>query len=348
MQAVVLHGIGQLRHEQVPGPKLRPGTVRVRIGFCGVCGSDIPRCFEKGTYHFPTIPGHEFAGTIDQLGEGVTGWQIGDRVAVFPLLWCGQCSACEIGKYAQCLDYDYLGSRSDGGFAEYVIAPARNLLLVPGNVSLEAASMTEPAAVALHAIRRANRPVFGATIAIFGAGPIGLLVAQWARAMGASRVLLFDLIPAKLELARRIGFTDVYDSKQHDAQKIIAEHTANEGVHIAIEAAGVPATLNTAIAATRRGGATVILGNPSADVTIPTKLISQAMRREIDLAGTWNSDYSPTGNNDDWHTVMNAFATAQVDPMPLVTHNVPLAKAIPALEMMRDRKTFFAKVLIHP
>lgn len=348
MDAVVLHGIGQLKREQIPTPKLRPGTVRVRIGFCGVCGSDIPRCFEKGTYHFPTVCGHEFAGTVESAADDVMEWKKGDRVTVFPLLWCGKCPACEVGKYAQCLDYDYLGSRSDGGFAEYVIAPTRNLLRVPDNVSLEVASMTEPTAVALHALRRANRNVFGADVAVFGAGPIGLLVAQWARAMGASSILLFDLVPAKLELARKLGFTQVFNSKDADPLKVIDQHTKGLGVQIAIEAAGVPATLNTAIAATRRGGCTVILGNPSADVTIPARLISQAMRREIDLAGTWNSDYSPSGSNDDWHLVMDAFATGKIDPSPLITHSVGLDKAIAALEMMRDRKEFFAKVLIHP
>ncbi len=348
MRAVVLHAVGELKYEQVAVPSLRPGTVRVRVGFCGVCGSDIPRCFEKGTYHFPTICGHEFAGTVESVAADVTDFRAGDRVAVFPLLWCGRCSACEAGRYAQCMDYGYLGSRSDGGFAEFVVAPARNLLRVPGNVSLEVASMTEPAAVALHALRRANREVFGSTLAIFGAGPIGILVAQWARAMGARSVLLFDILPAKLELARRMGFSGVFDSRSADPVKVINEQTAGEGAHIAIEAAGVPATLNAAISVTRRGGATVMLGNPSGDAAIPAKLISQAMRREIDLAGTWNSDYSPTGNHDDWHAVMNAFASGQVDPAALITHNVGLGEAIPALQMMHARKEFFAKVLVHP
>ncbi len=104
----------------------------VRIGYCGVCGSDLPRTFSKGTYSFPTVCGHEFAGTIEKLGSDVdNAWKVGDRVAVFPLLWCGRCAACETGKYVQCYDYDYLGSRRDGAFAEYVVAPIRNLVRVP-------------------------------------------------------------------------------------------------------------------------------------------------------------------------------------------------------------------------
>ena len=116
MDALVLHGVSDLRYEQVPVPQLRPGTVKVRIGFCGVCGSDIPRCFVKGTYHFPTICGHEFAGTIEECAEEVQDYQTGDRVAVFPLLWNDDHPACEQGKYAQSDGYDYLGSRSDGAW----------------------------------------------------------------------------------------------------------------------------------------------------------------------------------------------------------------------------------------
>ena len=185
MHALVLHAVGDLRYESVPRPQAGAGDALVRVRFCGVCGSDIPRCFTKGTYHFPTICGHEFAGVIESLGDEASGFAAGDRVAVFPLLWCGRCAACETGKYGQCEDYDYLGSRSDGGFAEYVVAPIKNLLRVPDNVSLEEASMTEPAAVALHSARRAKVRL-GDSVAIFGAGPIGLMTAQWAREMGAA------------------------------------------------------------------------------------------------------------------------------------------------------------------
>ncbi|MGQ9589361.1 MAG: alcohol dehydrogenase catalytic domain-containing protein, partial [Planctomycetota bacterium] len=135
MDALVLHAVGDLRLERVARPAPRAGEALVRVAFCGVCGSDIPRIYEKGTYSFPLIPGHEFAGTVEAAGEGVGGFRPGDRVAVFPLVWCGHCAACERGRYAQCADYDYLGSRSDGAFAEYVVAPARNLVRVPDGLS---------------------------------------------------------------------------------------------------------------------------------------------------------------------------------------------------------------------
>lgn len=347
MEAVVLHGVSDLRYERVPVPQVHAGAVRVRIGFCGVCGSDIPRCFVKGTYSFPTICGHEFAGVVEALGDGVTQFKIGDRVAVFPLLWREDHPACEQGKYAQSDGYDYLGSRSDGAFSEYVIAPERNLIRVPDNVSLEEAAMTEPAAVALHAVRRTNFRL-GETVAIFGLGPIGLMVAQWVRAMGASQIALFDILPEKLELAKKLGFEHVFDSRTAKPVDVTNNLTGGRGVHVAIEAAGVPPTLLAAMQVTRRAGRVALLGNPSADVTIPMALISQIMRREIDLVGTWNSDYSVYGDDDDWRTVLAAMASGTLNLKPLITHRVPLSRGILALEMMRDQSEFFAKVLIHP
>ncbi len=347
MDAIVLHGVSDLRYEQVPVPQVEPGKVRVHIGFCGVCGSDIPRCFVKGTYSFPTICGHEFAGTIEATGEGVEDFQVGDRVAVFPLLWNDDHPACEEGKYAQSDGYDYLGSRCDGAFTEYVNAPTRNLIRVPDSVSLEEASMTEPAAVALHAARRANVRL-GDTVVVFGLGPIGLMVAQWLKAMGAGTIILFDLLPQKLAIAKEMGFEHAYNSREVDAQEKILELTGGRGVHVAIEAAGVPPTMIAALEATRRGGRVVMLGNPSGDVTLPAPLISQLMRREVSILGTWNSDYSVYGDDDDWRTTIDAMAQGTLNLKPLITHQIPLSEGVKALEMMRDQSEFFAKVLIRP
>ncbi|QDV59196.1 galactitol-1-phosphate 5-dehydrogenase [Rosistilla oblonga] len=347
MDAIVLHGVSDLRYEQVPVPEVPAGKVRVRIGFCGVCGSDIPRCFSKGTYNFPTICGHEFAGTVEACGAEVTDFAVGDRVAVFPLIWNDDHPACEVGKYAQSDGYDYLGSRSDGAFSEFVNAPQRNLIKVPDNVSLEEAAMTEPAAVALHAVRRAQLRL-GDSVAIFGLGPIGLMVAQWARAMGASQIALFDILPEKLELARQLGFEHVFDSRDEAPAEVAERLTGGRGVHVAIESAGVPPTMTAALQATRRSGRCVLLGNPAADVTLPAALISQCMRREIDILGTWNSDFSVFGDDDDWRTVLDAMSSGVLNLKPLITHRVPLSQGIAALEMIRDQSEFYAKVLLHP
>ena len=348
MNALVLHAVGDARVEEVPRPEVAADHVVVRVGFCGVCGSDLPRVFVKGTYSFPTICGHEFAGVVEECGPGVDDLQPGDRVAVFPLIWCDRCAACERGEYVQCSDYDYLGSRRDGAFAEYVVAPRRNLLRVPEAVTLEEAAMTEPAAVALHALRRGGGCHPGETVLIFGAGPIGLMVAQWARAMSASRILLFDIAAEKLDLARRLGFSDAFDSREAKPLEVVHSLTGGQGAHLTLDAAGVPTTLLGAFEATRRGGRTVLLGNPSGDVTVPQALLSQLMRREVDLHGTWNSDFSPQGNDDDWRVTLEAMASKTIDLLPLVTHRVPLPRSLEALNMMREGREFYCKVLVQP
>ena len=348
MDALVLYGVGDLRLSQMPIPNVSEGQVRVRIGFCGVCGSDIPRIFSKGTYSFPTVCGHEFAGTVDLCGPGVDGFEQGDDVVVFPLIWCGKCEACESGKYVQCSDYDYLGSRSDGAFAEYVVAPKENIIRVPHGVTLQEAALTEPAAVALHALRRVQDSLVGKVVAIFGAGPIGLMVAQWARIMGATQVLLFDIVAEKLELAKRLGFESVFNSTIEDPVEVVNAQTEGKGAHVCIEAAGVPQTYLNALGSIRRGGNVVLLGNPIADVTLPVSLISQLMRREASLLGTWNSDYSVFGNDDDWRKVLQALASGKLDLSPLITHKVSLTACTEVLHMMKDKSQFYAKVLIHP
>lgn len=348
MDALVLHAVGDVRYEAIARPEPGPGEVLVQVGFCGVCGSDIPRVFTKGTYHFPTVCGHEFAGTVAALGPGVEDYRPGDRVAVFPLLWCGKCGPCEKGQYVQCVNYDYLGSRSDGGFAEYVAAPRQNLVRVPDAVTLEEAAMTEPAAVALHALRRGGGCSVGETVAIFGIGPIGLMAAQWARAMGASQVILCDILPEKLALAQALGFQHTVNSRETDAVQAIEALTSGDGAHLCIEAAGVPQTTSQALKAVRRGGRMVLLGNPSAEVTFPARLISQAMRREVTIVGTWNSEYSAVGGDDDWRTALEAMASKKLDLLPLITHRVSLKSGADALRMIRDQSEFSSKVLLSP
>jgi L-iditol 2-dehydrogenase len=248
----------------------------------------------------------------------------------------------------QCSDYDYLGSRSNGALAEYVVVPRRNLVRLPAGVTLELAAMTEPAAVALHALRRGGGTGPGETVAVFGAGPIGVMAAQWARSMGAARVMLFDVVPEKVEMARRLGFEFTFLSRERDPVQVVTEHTSGTGAGLCVEAAGVPVTLNQSLAAAGRGGRVVLMGNPAKEVSLPAGLLSQFMRREVTLYGTWNSEYSACGNRDDWTTAIEAMGHGRLDLAPLVTHRVPLDQAAAALRMLRDGREFAAKVLVLP
>ena len=193
--------------------------------------------------------------------------------------------------------------------------------------------MTEPVAVARHAMRRVGHDLTGKTVAIYGAGPIGLMVAQWARAMGAETVTLSDLIPQKLEMARKMGF-------QTGAPP--------SGADVTVDAAGAPAALSMAMRDARRGGAVVMLGNPSGALQLPAPLWSQLMRREVTVFGTWNSDYSVPGAADDWRAALDAMAAKKLDLQPLISHRVSLDGAIAALRMMKEGQEFYSKVLIYP
>ena len=242
MKACVLHGIGDLRFEEVPIPEAVVGEVLLKVKASGICGSDIPRVFTKGTYSFPTIPGHEFAGQIVKAGAGVDESLIGKKAAVFPLIPCMRCSACQIGEYAQCLDYNYLGSRCNGGFAEYVTVPVWNLVMIPDALSYEEAAMAEPAAVAVHALRQAGIEI-GDSVAIFGAGAIGLMLAQWSKAWGAENVMLIDIDDGKIRFAREQGFELIWNSRDGDPVEWISRVTEGRGADVAVEGAGVSYTL---------------------------------------------------------------------------------------------------------
>lgn len=213
MKAWVLHDIGDIRFEEVAAPKPAAGEVLIRVGAVGICGSDIPRVYDTGAHKMPLIPGHEFAGEVVGTGEGVDEEWINKRVGVFPLIPCGACSQCKANRYELCRNYDYIGSRRDGAFAEYVTVPAANLIELPEGVLYDVAAMSEPMAVAVHAIRRVldigsplgNRECVSLetcgkplgenenkdiSIAVYGLGTIGMFVTMFLKAAGYNNLIL--------------------------------------------------------------------------------------------------------------------------------------------------------------
>jgi len=342
MKACVLHAIGDLRLEDVPQPAPGAGEVLIRVGACGVCGSDLPRVFEKGTYRFPTIPGHEFAGEVAAVGEGVAADWVGRRVAVFPLIPCRKCPPCEIGAFALCEDYDYLGSRSDGAFAQHVCAPVWNLVAVPDGVSTEAAAMAEPAAVAAHALRQ-GRVELGDAVLIFGAGPIGLMLGLWARGSGAGRVLLVDIDEEKLAFARGLGFEALCNARQDDPVAW-AHAITGRGADVVIEGSGSGVAFEQCMHAARPLGRVVLMGNPAGDMTLSQQGYWAVLRKELTVRGTWNSSYCALPRNE-WRLAVDAMAAGRLEVAPLITHRVDLEGLGDALAMMRARKEFANKVM---
>jgi len=343
MKACVLHEIGDLRFEEVAAPIPAKDEVLIKIKASGICGSDIPRIFTKGTYRFPTIPGHEFSGQIIDVGESVDKELVGRKAAVFPVLPCKKCEMCQIGEYAQCKYYDYFGSRCDGGFAEYIAVPVWNLVMVPDNLSYEEAAMAEPAAVAVHALRQAGVEI-GDNIAIFGAGPIGLMIGQWAQAWGAGKVMLVDIDEGKIAFAKEMGFENVWCSRDGEPVRWINKVTGDRGVDLAIEGAGVSSTLEQCLGCVRPFGKIVAMGNPAGDMKLSQKAYWELLRKQLKIFGTWNSSFVSLPKND-WNLAIDAMVQGRINVKTFITHRFLLEQCNEALIMMRDRTAFFNKVM---
>jgi len=342
MKAAVLYKVKDLRVEEVEIPSISDEEVLVRVRACGICSSDLGRVMVYGTYRFPLIPGHEFSGEIAETGKKVRGFQAGERVAVVPLIPCRSCEFCQLGEYAQCISYDYLGSRSNGGFAEYVRVPARNVISLPENLDFESGAFTEPVSVALHGIRRTEVDSDG-SIVIFGAGPIGIIIAQWARILGIKRIFIVDILKQKLEVARGYGFEDCINGAESDPVNIVKQKTGG-GADLSIEASGSPKSFVQCVEATRNFGKVIFLGNVSGDVTFSQAQISSILRKQVTIYGTWNSNFSP-GPKDDWQPSLYFMNMGLIKVIPLITHRFNIEQAKEAFELMWNKKEFFNKVM---
>ena len=338
MKACVLHAVGDLRFEEAADPVLQPGEALLRIKASGVCGSDVQRVFEKGTYHFPTIPGHEFSGEVIAVYDGMDASLIGKRAAVFPILPCRACPACEVGEYALCEHYDYYGSRRDGGFAEYLAVKQWNLVFIPDSVSFEEAAMCEPASVAVHALSQAGIEL-GDILAVYGAGTIGIMLAKIAKLRGAGDVILVDIDPAKLDAAHRFGFTHTINSLEADAPAQILAQTGGRGADAVIEGTGASAAFENCVKSAKTLGRVVLMGNPLREMTLGQSVYSSLLRKQLTLRGTWNSSYSTAKN--DWVTAVNAMPSLRLKE--LITHSFPLSAGAKAIEVLRDKKEFVIK-----
>lgn len=325
MMAANLHAVGELVCEEVDIPQCGEDEVMVKIKNCGICGSDIGRVLAHGTYHFPMIPGHEFAGEVvyDPTGE-----YTGKRVAIFPILPCFKCDMCAKENYAECRGYDYYGSRRDGGYAQFIAVKKWNLVELPDNVSYEEGAMCEPMSVARHAIKKLDIKE-GETLLITGAGPIGLIAGMWAKSFGASKVCYIDIDTEKIAFAKSLGFE---------------EYDGTSFVDAALEGTGASSAIATAINAVNPFGKMVLMGNPGRDISLTAKNCQNILRKELKINGTWNSVYASFDN--DWQESLKAVSEGKLNVRQLITHRPSIAEALDAITMMRDRTEFYCKVVI--
>ncbi|GAA3583019.1 galactitol-1-phosphate 5-dehydrogenase [Klugiella xanthotipulae] len=340
MTAAVLYAPGEIRVENVAIPTIGSGDLLVKVAACGVCGSDIPRMNFAGAHRHPIICGHEFSGFVTKVAPDVAGFAVGDLVSVPPLLPCRKCDSCLEGHFSLCEDYDYFGSRRDGAYAEYVVVPADNALLMPAGVTPKAAAMIDPSAIALHAIRR-TRLGKGSRVAVIGAGPIGLFAVQWARILGATEVLAVDLNEQKADMAREAGATMTATSEEQ------ARERAGKGFDVVIESAGVPPTIALAVKLVARRGEASFIGIPHTPVELDKATFSSFLRREVSLHGSWNSFSSPFPG-EEWTISAELMASGVLKTDFMITHELPLSEVPAIMKQLAERSIFSSKILFLP
>lgn len=343
MKAYVLEEIGQLNYKELPMPQIKKGEVLVEVMDVGICGSDIPRIFKTGTYHFPTIPGHEFAGIVRHALEENQDL-IGKRVGVFPLIPCMKCAQCREKAYEMCQSYNYLGSRTDGGFAEYVVVPVWNLIELPDDVSFEDAAMLEPACVALHAVRQADMENVESAV-VYGCGTIGILVIRWLAAMGVKKIYAIGTRNEQQGLL--FGLTDCVfcNCREENAVDFIMKQTEGKGADTVFECVGVKDSINNAVSVAKAGGQVVLVGNPAGDVELEKQVYWKILRRQLAISGTWNSSFTKK-DDDDWHIALNAIHEGKIKPSDQITHRFELDALQEGLKVMQDKSIFSNKVMI--
>ena len=346
MKAYVLEGPGRLCFKDVPVPEPRPDEVLIKVMAAGICGSDIPRICRTGAHRHPLIPGHEFAGIVERTGSEVSEHWIGKRVGVFPLKPCFSCSCCREGQYELCREYDYLGSRCDGGFGEYTAVPEWNLIELPDMVSFEQAAMLEPMAVAVHNIRRIGLKK-EETALILGLGTIGLCHLLFLMEAGQEQILAVGNRALQKRLAKEAGLPEeaYMDSKQRDIISWVMEQTGGAGADASFECVGRPQTAVAAVDSLGAGGRAALVGNPSSDILFPAEVYGQLLRKQLTVKGSWNSSFCHH-REDDWHYVLERVSQNRVAPQRLITHRLPFEELEKGICIMRDKTEEYVKIML--
>ncbi len=343
MQALVLTEYNRFEVQDRPEPRLAAEEVLVRVGACGICGSDVHGMDgSTGRRQPPLVMGHEAAGTIAALGRDVEGWNAGDRVTFDSTIYCGRCWFCRRGQINLCDHRRVLGVscdeyRRDGAFAEYVAVPQRILYRLPDAVSFEQAAMVEPLSIALHAVGRAGT-CLDDTAVVVGAGMIGLLVVQALRAAGCGQILAVDLDPRRLDLARRFGADAGLQVDAADVPAEVLRRTGNRGADAVFEVVGISAALQTAAACLRKGGRLALVGNLAPKVEFS---LQAAVTRE------WTV-YGSCASCGEYPACLNLMARGTIDVQPLISAVAPLAEGAAWFRRLHAGEEGLMKVILQP
>lgn len=334
MRAVVLHAPNDLRFEDISTPVAGPGEVVVRTRAAAICGTDLRIVDGSKTrgVRYPSVLGHELAGEVAEVGSGVTGLVVGERVAVTPIVYCRNCYYCNHGMENLCINNRALGYDYDGGFAEYTLVPAAavaagNVFPLPDGVSFVEGSLAEPLACCLNGMEK-SRVSIGQTVLVVGAGPIGLMHVQLAKAAGAREVLVSEPQAHRREYAHGMGATRVVDPQETNLAQVVADLTAGLGVDAAIIAIGSPEAVDQSLGLVRKGGTlNLFAGFPGrGDVVLSANAIHYG---EINVVGTSSSSRSHYGQ------ALGLIESGAVNLRALATSLHPLAETMDAIALVR-------------
>jgi L-iditol 2-dehydrogenase len=333
MNAAMLYGVKDLRIQEAEIPRVGDGEVLVKVKAATTCGTDL-KIYQRGYVEkiikLPTIFGHEWAGEVVDIGTKLEWPQKGMRVRAGNSAPCLHCTMCQKGKYNLCENMIWLW----GAYAEYIKVPARMVLVnmqeIPAHVSYEEASLAEPLACVLHGVEEAGVKL-GDSVAIIGAGPIGLLHLLTVKKMGVEKAIMIDLVDERLDFAKKMGADETINSGRENAMEKVREYTSGYGADVAIEAIGVPATWEQALKIARKGGTVLEFGGcpPGTEIRLDTEQLHYG---EMKVLGAFHT--TPLH----FRKALSLIASRTIDVRPLITRKMKLAQLREAFNILSTSK----------
>lgn len=338
MKGIVYEGPNQLNYTDVPDVFPKAGEVKLRVKACGICGSDVHGYMGlTGRRLEPMMMGHEFAGEVVELGEGVTTAKVGDKVAVYPVDFCGECEMCQRGDVHLCLNKRAFGVLDvDGAFAEYICVPAKCCFPVADDVPYAIGSLMEPLAVSYRGVGHAG-DLTGKTVLLVGTGTIGLLALACVKMKNPAKIFVSDLSDNRLKVAKDMGADVVINPGKEDLKSVILEHTGGKGVDVAFEAVGAAPTVQQAMSALRFGGTAIWIGNNKKMIDIN---MQEIVTRELTVHGSFLYGF------DEFKVVVDLLNQGKLNVAPLISKEIGLDEAIHYFETLAHNPGDLIKVVV--